>query len=445
MKIKFLGATGTVTGSCYRLSDGRTNILIDFGMFQGKPEEEGWNSIEPAVDLSLLSGVVLTHAHLDHCGRLPLLVKYGYRGSVFMTEATKALVELVLLDSAKLAKEDAKAVLYTEEEVLQILNQIQLVDFDSDFVIGGFRLRMIDAGHILGSASVVIEEKATGKKVVFSGDLGNTPEPLIQPTEWVGQADFAVMESTYGDKIHEPRNEMRELAVIVQKAEKTGGTVIIPAFSIERAQELLFLFDQLKKSNEVRESTPVFLDSPMAIKATEIFKDFPELFNRQLQNMAKGDDPFDFPGLVVCDDVEKSRQIKNLPGVKVIIAGSGMMTGGRVIHHAMNFLGDPKTQLVFVGYQAEGTMGRMLKDGAPTVNIWGNVIEVKAEITEITSMSSHADQSQLVNWLKKVGGLKSVFLIHGEELQRLTLMEKIRQEIENVKVKIPILNDEIEL
>lgn len=445
MKIKFLGASGMVTGSCYRLTDGKTNILVDFGMFQGKPEDEGWNSIEPQADLSHLTGVVITHAHLDHSGRLPILVKYGFRGPVFMTEATRALVELVLHDSAKLAKEEAKVVLYTEEDVIQILKQIQLVELEKEFTVGGFKVRLIDAGHILGSASAVIEETATGKKVVFSGDLGNTPEPLLQPTEWVGQADYAVMESTYGDKLHEPRDEMNDLAKIVQKAEKVGGAVIIPTFSIERAQELLFIFDQLKKKELVKMDTPVFLDSPMAIKATAIFKDYPGLYNRRLQVMAKSDDPFDFPGLVLCDDVEKSRQIKNLPGVKVILAGSGMMSGGRVIHHAMNFLGDPKTQLVFVGYQAEGTLGRVIKDGAPRINIWGNEIEIKAELIEITSMSSHADQSQLLNWLKKIGGLKGVMLIHGEELQRLTLMEKIRQELGDIKVDLPVMNQEITL
>lgn len=445
MKIKFLGASGSVTGSCYRLSDGKNSILIDFGMFQGRQEEEGWNMLEPQSDLGHLTGVIITHAHLDHCGRLPLLVKCGFRGSIFMTEATKALVELVLHDSAKIAKEDAKSVIYTEEDVLQILKQIQLVDYNKEFVIGNFRVELLDAGHILGSSSVLIEETKSGKKVVFSGDLGNTPEPLIEPTEWVGQADYAVMESTYGDRIHEPRDEMEEIAKIVQTAEKEDGVVLIPTFSIERSQELLFIFDQLKKKGLVKETTPVFLDSPMAIKATAIFKDFPNLYNRKLKNLVKSDDPFDFPNLVICDEAEKSRQIKNLPGVKVILAGSGMMSGGRIIHHAMNFLGDSKTQLVFVGFQAEGTLGRIIKDGTPKINIWGNEIIIKARIIEITSMSSHADQSQLINWLKKIGGLKKVLLTHGEELPRLTLMEKIRQEIDDVKVELPIMNQEIDL
>lgn len=445
MKIKFLGASGTVTGSCYQLSNNNSSVLIDFGMFQGKLEEEGWNSMEPQINFEKLTGVLLTHAHLDHCGRLPLLVKYGFKGPVFMTEATRALVELVLHDSAKIAKEEAKSVLYGEEEVIQILNQTHLVDYEKEFVVGDFLVKYIDAGHILGSASIKIEDKKTGEKIVFSGDLGNTPEPLLQPTAWVGEANYVVMESTYGNKIHEPRVEMEEIAKIVQRAEKNNGVVIIPSFSIERSQELLFMFDQMKKRGMVKTETAVFLDSPMAIKATEVYGNFPNLYNRQLQTLAKSDDPFDFPGLVLCDVIEKSKQIKSLNGPKVIIAGSGMMNGGRVIHHALNYLGDPKTQLVFVGYQAEGTMGRLIEDGVESVNIWGNEVPVRAAIYEIKSMSSHADQSQLLNWLKKMGGLKKVILTHGEELPRLTLSEKIKQEIDKIKIEMPVMNQEIEL
>jgi metallo-beta-lactamase family protein len=230
-------------------------------------------------------------------------------------------------------------------------------------MVGEFEVTFLDAGHILGSASVTVRETKSGKTVAFSGDLGNTPEPLLSPTHWVKEAEVAVMESTYGDEIHEPRDEAEELASIVAQAEKENGTVIIPSFSLQRSQELLYIFDQLKKQKKMKEETPVFLDSPMAIKATQVFRDFPELYNRKLQTQAKTDDPFDFPSLVLCDTIEKSRQIKNLIGPKVIVAGSGMMNGGRVVHHIVSFLGDPKTHLVFVGYQAEGTLGRKIKDG----------------------------------------------------------------------------------
>jgi metallo-beta-lactamase family protein len=444
VKIKFLGAASVVTGSCYFLSGEKMGILIDFGMFQGKLEETGLNVIKPDIDFDMLTAVILTHAHLDHCGRLPMLLRYGFRGPIFMTEATKALAELVLYDSSKLAKEEAtKVVLYTDDDVEKILKQVQLVEYDKPFMVGEFAVTLLDAGHILGSATVLIEEKSTGKIISFSGDLGNTPEPLLAPTHWVNKADVAVVESTYGDEIHEPRDEAEELVKIVEQAERENGTVIIPSFSLQRSQEILYIFDQLKKMGKMAEGTMVFLDSPMAIKATEVFRDFPELYNRKLQTQAKTDDPFDFPSLVLCDTIEKSRQIKNLIGTKIIVAGSGMMTGGRVLHHVISFLGDPKTQLVFVGYQADGTMGRQIKDGADNVNVWGNIVTVRAQIKEIKTMSSHADQVQILNWLGKMGGLSHVILVHGEELPRLVLAEKVRQDFPGIQVDLPMLNDEI--
>lgn len=435
-----------VTGSCYFLTGEKTGVMIDYGMFQGKLEETGLNTIKPDIDFDKLTAVVLTHAHLDHCGRLPLLLKYGFRGPIFMTEATKALTELVLYDSAKIAKEEElKGVLFTDEDVEKIMKQSQLVEYDKPFMVGEFEVTLLDAGHILGSASVLIRDVKSGKLISFSGDLGNTPEPLLEPTHWVKKADVAIVESTYGDEIHESRDEVEELAAIVAEAETEKGTVIIPSFSLQRSQEILYIFDQLKKQGKMAAETPVFLDSPMAIKATEIFRDFPELYNRKLQTQAKTDDPFDFPSLVLCDTIEKSRQIKNLMGTKIIVAGSGMMTGGRVLHHVISFLGDPKTQLVFVGYQADGTMGRQIKDGADTVNIWGNLITVKAKIKEIKTMSSHADQGQILTWLGKMEGLSHVILTHGEELPRLVLAEKVRQEFPGVKIDTPMLHNEIDI
>jgi len=445
MKIKFLGAAGTVTGSCFLLSDGESDVLVDFGMFQGRPENEGWNLLRPEMDISSLTAVVITHAHLDHCGRLPLLSRGGFSGPIFMTEATKALVEIVLYDAAKIAKEDAASVIYDEGDVEKVLKQIHTVDYGKDIDIGGFRVRLLDSGHILGSATIHVTEKKTGKKVVFSGDLGNTPEPIIQPTEWIEEADYVVMESTYGDRVHEPRDEVELLTKIINKAEKNGGVVLIPSFSLQRAQELLYIFDQLKKKKAMKEETPVFLDSPMAIKATAVFKNFPNLYSKKLMEQAKSDDPFDFPSLVLCDDIEKSKQIKNMDGPKIIVAGSGMMSGGRIIHHAINYLGSSNTQLVFVGYKAEGTLGRAIKDGTPSVNIWGNEIAVKAEIVNIETMSAHADQTQLINWLKKIRGLNTLILVHGEEIPRLVLKEKIKQEMDIVRMELPMFNQEVVL
>lgn len=446
MRLKFLGAAQMVTGSSFFLTGNKTGLMVDYGMFQGKPEEMGLNSVKPEIDFGKLSAVVLTHAHLDHCGRLPMLVGFGFTGPIFMTEATKALAELVLFDAAKISKEDnLKGILYTDEDVIEVMKQVVLVTYDKPFVVGDFSLTFLDAGHILGSASIVVEEVETGNKIVFSGDLGNTPEPLIAPTETVNEANIAVVESTYGDEIHERRDETDELTAIVNQAEVRKSTVLIPSFSIERSQELLYIFDQLKKSGKIGKELPIFLDSPMAIRATEVFRDFPELYSKALKLQAKTDDPFDFPNLIVCDTIEKSKQIKNHEGAKVIIAGSGMMSGGRVIHHAINFLGDPETQLVFVGYQAEGTLGREILDGKKEVNIWGNRVRVSAEVKEIKTMSSHADQEQVIFWLKKIKGLSKVALIHGEELPRLVLTEKIRQELPGMEVVLPVLDQEISL
>jgi len=446
MKLKFLGAAKIVTGSNFLLTGEKSSVMVDFGMFQGKPEEVGMNLIKPAIDFAMLSAVLITHAHLDHCGRLPMLLKYGFHGPIFMTEATKALVELVLYDAAKLAKEaEVKTVLYTDEDVDEILKLVKIVEYVKPFEVDEFRVTYLDAGHILGSASIVVEETATKKKVVFSGDLGNSPEPLLFPTQFISHANVAVVESTYGDEIHEPRTEMKQFEKIIQKAEREGGTVLIPSFSLQRAQEILYIFDQLKRDKKIANETTVFFDSPMAIKATKIFYDYPQLFSKNLQNQTKRDDPFSFPGLVVCDTMEKSRQIKDFQGTKVIIAGSGMMSGGRVIQHAVNFLSDAKTQLVFVGFQAEGTLGREIQDGAEKINIWGNWIDIKAELVDIKTMSAHADQEQVLSWLRKIEGLTEVALVHGEDLPRLVLNEKIHQMLPDVKVILPEINQEIEL
>ncbi len=445
MKLKFLGAAGMVTGSCYFLQGKNTGLMVDCGMFQGIKDDDKLNFAKPAIDFEKLNAIVLTHAHLDHCGRLPMLLEFGFDGPVFMNEPTKALAEIVLMDSAKIAKEDATETMYNEDAVVKFLKKVVLVDYHVPFAVGDFKLTMFDAGHILGSTSILVEEIATKKKLVFSGDLGNTPEPLIKPTEFVDGADFAVLESTYGDEVHGKREEIEDFAEIVVEAERVGGTVMIPTFSLQRSQEVLFVFDQLKKQGKVSNDTPVFLDSPMAIKATEIFKDYPGLFSKKLKDVVRSDDPFDFPGLVVCDSVEKSKQIKNYPGTKVIVAGSGMMTGGRIIHHAINYLDDPKNTIVFVGFQAEGTLGREIKDGKENVVIWGNHIEVRAQIKEIKTMSSHADQSQLINWFSKIKGVKKVALTHGEEIPRLVLKEKILNEFDGVEVILPNLETEIEL
>jgi len=452
-QLKFLGAAGMVTGSSYWLEDHDSHgILIDLGMFQGIEEQKAFNSQALAFSAKNLDAMILTHAHLDHCGRMPLLVGAGFTGPIFMTEATRQLLELSLYDAAKVAKENDERrqtheALFAEEEVEKLLTHCRIVAYDRPFTVGSFEITMRDAGHILGSASLEVKYTGEGKtvRVVFSGDLGNTPQDLIRPTEMIKEAEVVVMESTYGDRTHSNEDPLKVIQGEINAIEENGGTLLIPAFSLERTQEILHRIDHLKKSKKIKDETPVFLDSPMAIKATMIFKHFADLYNQELADHAKLDDPFDFPGLVLVEKGGESAKIKEIDRPKVIIAGSGMMSGGRIMRHAIDFLPLPTTRLLQVGFQAQGTVGRQIQDGAKKVKIYDEEVEVAAQIREVTSMSAHADQPRLMNWLSKIKGVQKVFLTHGEELPRLVLAEKIRNELGVTDVVLPEMNQTEEL
>lgn len=457
-----------VTGSNYLLTgDNGEQIVVDLGMFQ-EGEELGKLNYEPFLfEMEKIAGVLVTHAHLDHTGRLPMLVKAGFAGKIYMTKATRMLTALILADAAKVAVEnnkgigdrgwglEEKKVLYAEEDVDRLLEQIEIIEYDQFFSVGSFSIVFRDAGHILGSSSIEVSD-SSGKKIVFSGDLGNTPEDMIRPTEQVKKADYVVMESTYGDRLHREEDPSIVLQEEINEVEKNGGVLLIPSFSIERAQELLHRINHLKNTKKIDEGTKIFLDSPMAIRATEIFRRSPELFNRELTKELQSDDPFGFPGLILTQNADESRGILFAPAPKVIISGSGMMHGGRILHHAINYLGDPKTRLLLVGYQAPGTLGSdLLKRAAPTavnvnaaealrVTIYNQEIIVKAHIREVETMSCHADQKKLLKWLGRIKDVKRVFLTHGEEESRRVLGEKIKGEIGVKDVILPILNEIIE-
>ncbi|HTK03701.1 MAG TPA: MBL fold metallo-hydrolase [Alphaproteobacteria bacterium] len=441
MKIKFLGAAGTVTGSSYVLtSSSGQSILIDLGMFQGPPEINNLNYEPFDYDPSLLSAAILTHAHLDHCGRLPIIMPRGFRASIWMTPATRDLTELSLFDSAKIARDDGKQALYDSATVTQTIVNFRPVDYHLPTQIGDFTVTFRDAGHILGSASLEITEKNPNseiKKIVFSGDLGNTPEPLEAATEAVDSADAVVMESTYGDRLHPIGNPIDVIQNEINTIEKTGGTLLIPSFSLDRSQELMHIIMHLKKEGRVALQTPVFLDSPMAQKATTIYVNYPKLFNPHIQEDLKLGDIFDFPGL--------SLATPSPIGPKVIIAGSGMMTGGRIVGHAAHYLPMISTRLLIVGYQGEGTLGRELLEGKREVFIEGKSIKVQGTITDIQTMSSHADQKQLMTWLKHIKNVKKVFLTHGEDGPRTVLSQKISEELGIKDITLPVLNQEIEI
>lgn len=442
MTIQFLGAAGSVTGSCYVLtSTSRQSIMIDCGMFQGSPELEALNYQPIAYDTGKLLGFILTHAHLDHCGRLPMILAGGYNKPIWMTRPTRDIAEISLFDTAKIAKFDRdQTPMYTKDDVESTIKLFQTADYGQQISIGDFRITMRDAGHILGSASLEIEDtssEAGNSTVVFSGDLGNSPQDLIRPTETILHGDTVVMESTYGDRLHPQENASDKIASEIQVIEKNGGTLLIPAFSIERSQELLHRIAHLKQSGKVRRETLVFFDSPMGEKVTQVFEHYQELFNTELQRDFKVSDPFAFPGLSIMQTPADSEGISAVTEAKVIIAGSGMMSGGRIVGHAIKYLPDPKTRVLIVGYQGKETLGRALLDGQKSVMIQGVSVTVNATISETQAMSSHADQAQLLKWLKSIKGVKQLFLTHGEDEPRKALEAKVRSDVGIPNIGLP--------
>ncbi|MBA3724740.1 MAG: MBL fold metallo-hydrolase [Candidatus Levybacteria bacterium] len=443
-KLKFLGASGEVTGSSFLLTaDDESQLLVDFGMFQGPKEIANLNYQPLQFNPSQVKGVVLTHAHLDHCGRLPLLVYGGFSGKIYMTAPTFDLVEVILTDSAKIAQEKVDVPpLYGLEEVEKVLKMVEIVQYDTPVTFGPFTANFVNAGHILGSASIEIVDRGDGRKIVFSGDLGNTPEDIIRPTDYIDSADIVVMESTYGDKTHPNQDPSQVLLEEINAVERDSGVLLVPAFSLERTQEILHRIYHLKKEGKIRADTPVFMDSPMGIRATEIFRLFKEFYNEELQQHK--DDPFSFEGLAVTSEARDSKDIIKAMDPKVIVAGSGMLSGGRILHHAMNYLPVATTRLLFVGYQAEDTLGRKILEGMRNVRIYDRNIKVRAHIRE-TTMSSHADQPKLMTWIKHIEGVKKVFVIHGDTEQRMTFAQKVEQDTKIAEIILPMNGEEYPL
>lgn len=446
--IEFFGASSNiVTGSCYLItSDEAQQVLVDFGMFQGEKDVEDLNYQPLPFSPSGLKAVFLTHAHLDHCGRLPLLVYGGFLGKIYMTEPTRALVEIVLNDAAHVAEKDnPKHPIYSKDEVYKTLAMIQTVKYEEEVTVGDFTAIFKDAGHILGSASIKLTDNSSEKsdEIVFSGDLGNTPQPIVRPTEYFNHSDFAVMESTYGDSTHPPENPEKIVQNEINAVEKSGGTLLIPAFSIERTQEILHIIHHLKSENKVRPDTPVFLDSPMGINATQAYLDFKDYYNDEIKS--HNSIPFNFEGLVITDNPRDSKDIVKAANPKVIIAGSGMMSGGRIMQHAIHYLPLSTTRLLLVGYQAEETVGRKILEGAQSIQIDKISIQIRAKISEIKTLSSHADLPKLINWLGQIKGVKKVFLTHGEAHQRQTLQGKIAKDLGITDIILPQLEETFRL
>ena len=439
MQLSFHGAVREVTGSCYLVETKTAKFLVDCGMFQGTRFAEDQNYQAFDFDPKTLDFVLVTHAHFDHVGRLPKLRLAGFRGPIYATEPTRALADILLRDAARIivqeAAEDRHAPLYTEKDIPGLMRQFKVIGYRKKIKIAAdVVVRFRDAGHILGSSSIELwlGRGQHQKKLVFSGDLGNPPVPLLHDTEFIDGADIVVMESTYGGRVHEParmRHDM--LRDIIRSTIKRGGTLMIPAFAIERTQELLYEFNHLIEEHEVP-SVPVYVDSPMAIKVTRAYHDHRAFFDKASQKlMAAGDDIFHFPKLQLTSTVAQSKKINARKGPKVIIAGSGMMTGGRISHHLQRYLPDPKSQLLIIGYQAQGTLGRELFEGQKRVKIHKQTVQVKAAVTAIGAYSAHADQPKLLHWVKQMRRPKPrhVFLTHGEPKASQMLADGLAQKL----------------
>jgi len=450
------GAAEVVTGSCHLLElDSGTRILIDCGMFQGREEDRNYGRFD--FEIKSIDYLLVTHAHLDHVGRIPKLVKEGFCGTIVATDATFALAEVVLLDSAKIMKEDylthykkaqrrggeAKVPLplYEEKDVHAAFELPHIMpEYDEAFELcQNVTVTYHNAGHILGSAYIEItyREGTETRTIVFSGDIGNDNDMVIPRLSPCKTADFLYVESTYGDRDHKGTLESEEeFRSIITDTLKNWGNVIIPSFAIERTQELLCLLKEMHDKGELPECK-IFLDSPMATKATAVYKEFAEKrLSRECQAIKKRDGTvFDFAALTYTLSVDESKAINDVNERAIIIAGSGMCNGGRILHHFKNRLWNPKNTVLFVGYQAVGTLGRRIVDGAKWIKIYHEDIRIKAAIHTINGFSAHADQSGILEWVREIEGLQQIFLIHGEE-EKQEVLEKVMGEKLHEKVHI---------
>ncbi len=430
-KIGFFGGVGSVTGANFMLDTGKMKVLVDCGLEQGDRFAMERNSEPFAYNPKDMSYLFVTHAHADHIGRIPKLVKDGFKGVIYSTPATRALASVMLEDAFKVMLFEEKRFhterLYEKEDIENALSLWQTADYHKDIKLeDGVAAHFQNAGHILGSSFVIFERE--GKKVAFTGDIGNHPQPLMDKPDIPTGYDYMVMESVYGDRKHEEVAERSELLrSYVEEAERKGGTLIIPAFSLERTQSMLLELNDMFEKGGVK-PIPTFLDSPLAISVTEIYKQFTDSFKPEVrEQIAAGDDIFAFPKLSFTEEVKDSEAISRVKGAKIIIAGSGMSHGGRILKHEQELLSDPKTIFLLVGYQSVGTIGRKLQDGAKKIEINGRPVKVRAKIATIRGYSGHADRDQLVDFVAFGGDkAKEVFVAMGEERASLFLVQRLR-------------------
>jgi metallo-beta-lactamase family protein len=469
VKLSFHGADRDVTGSCHLIEVAGKRLLIDCGLFQGNRELDEENEVPFRFDPASIDFVLQTHAHLDHCGRLPLLARRGFRGEIIATPPTRELVRIVLEDAARIEAEDAArrarwrarsssgsqggagreagaTPLYTGDDVQTALELFgRTVGYRAPVALGaGLQVSFHDAGHILGSASVLLEAEDGGRtrRILYSGDIGNRGRPILcDPAP--PPADIVVMETTYGDRLHRSVSEsVEELVTATAATLQRGGNVVIPSFALERTQEILYFLREATADGRLPRNMPVFLDSPMAASAVEVYRRFPQFFDAAAAALvATGSNPFDIPGLRMTRGREESMAINRIAGGAVIIAGSGMCTGGRVRHHLMHNLSREASSIIFVGFAARGTPARAIIDGARTIRLLGEELPVRAHIHTINGFSAHADQGELLHWHSLAGGAERTILVHGE----VSAMEKFATLLGKTPISMPGPGDELTL
>ena len=469
IKLGFYGAAGEVTGSCYIVSTDRARVMVDMGMHQGEKEADEHNRRLPPLPLANLNAVVLTHAHLDHCGRLPLLLKNGYRGDIFCTAATGDVTEIILRDSARLQAEDfARAErhrngknhnqnhrnnhhepLYVEHDVERTLTRLEDVPYGEPKAIAdGISIKFSDAGHILGAASVQMDVLDGGRKltIVFSGDVGQMNAPILRDPQTPLPADVVLLESTYGDRDHRPLDETRdELLQILKSAEATASKVVIPAFAVGRTQDIVYHIGEFIRGGLLRPIN-VTIDSPMAVSVSRLYSRHTDLYDeRATEIVQQRMQPLEFPGVNYTHSVEESKAINHMQGPMVIVSANGMCTGGRILHHLRHNLPDPNAHVVIVGFQGNGSLGRRLVDGVKFVSIFGDDVKVRAKIHTLGGFSAHAGQTGLVNWAAPFQQSNPrFFLTHGEDGPRMILHNKLQTKY-GIDAAMPKYGEEVEL